>query len=666
MRIDQTLNLAHAALLIAALVVSAAWRGNAQNIHRVKAQIVIGPSVQVSKAFAYLPHYENLAAGDPNHIGGLITCSMVIPKEAVKLFFQHCYVSFDGGKNWDPTLKVDEGWSNGDPTVVYGRGDNVYFVSLATKFLDKPKDADPDAPRYERKTVVYKSTDRGRTWKELSRFQFIDREYIYIDKTNGKYADRLYIVGQGSVRGISGSTSHWSLQLFRSLDDGKTFLGPVHAEYPDGTIIAGVGTGAVLSDGTFLVMFGLTKLGRRQSLEQEPLLGPNAELHVISSTDGGETFTKSQKITDWKVDRKRGGILGQLAVDPGSKPFKDRLYTVFPAIVSDRIQIQLSSSSDKGKTWSKPVTVNDDRSPEQGGRGPDHLLPAVAVNKDGVVLVTWYDRREAKDNLGWKLRAAASLDGGDTFSASVPVTDAANAYSQTTAWDLISLGTSDNKTSLVSVRVEIDPFFNTGGDTSGLAVDADGTFHPTWIDNRTGIAQLWTAPVRVSGTVVNHGAADLADLEDISKSVTLELSRPTFDRATGTLSMAAQLKNTSKDTVEGPVKVRVLTLESEIGAPEITNADNGQNGTGAIWDFKSQLSRGQLPSMALSAVKTLTFRISDLRPLGQGRDFKSKLLNLDARIFGKLCKENIDKKKEDRQINLRGERERGQGLVNSR
>src|SRR5207302_3639106 len=127
-------------------------------------------------------------------------------------------------------------------------------------------------------------------------------------------------------------------------------------------------------------------------------------LHVITSRDGGVSFDPSHKIADVALDRPRseGGILNQLAADPGSKAFKDRLYAAFPAIVDDRIQIQLSYSADKGKTWSKPTLVNDDRSPEKGGHGPDHLLPSVAVNKDGVVLVTWYDRRDAKDNLGWR------------------------------------------------------------------------------------------------------------------------------------------------------------------------------------------------------------------------------------------------------------------------
>jgi hypothetical protein len=110
--------------------------------------------------------------------------------------------------------------------------------------------------------------------------------------------------------------------------------------------------------------------------------------------------------------------------------------------------------------------------------------------------------------------------------------------------------------------------------------------------------------------------------------------------------MSARLQNISKDTVEGPVKVRVLTLESDLCVPEITNADNGQGGTGAVWDFTPQLSGAPLESMKLSAARTLSFRVSDLRPLAQGKDFKWNVLSLETRVLGKLHKVKSDKDEE--------------------
>ena len=87
----------------------------------------------------------------------------------------------------------------------------------------------------------------------------------------------------------------------------------------------------------------------------------------------------------------------QLAVDPGSRYFKDRLYGVWTDASSGRNNIRFAYSADKGRTWSDPITVNDDRPPADPSAGPDHSLPTVAVNKDGTVLVAWYDRREIPD-----------------------------------------------------------------------------------------------------------------------------------------------------------------------------------------------------------------------------------------------------------------------------
>lgn len=324
--------------------------------------------------------------------------------------------------------------------------------------------------------------------------------------------------------------------------------------------------------------------------------------------------------------------LGESSTEPGCAcgcP-PERLYVAFPAIADDRVQIHSSYSADKGKTWSQPVIVNDDRSPEKGGIGPDHVLPAIGVNKDGVVLIAWYDRREAADNLGWRLRAAVSLDGGETYSASVPITDAVNAYTATTPWTLDAQGWGETR-STVTLMVELTRFFTSGGHTTGLAVDADGTFHPTWISD----ARYWTSSIRVDGVAVKNGSTDLSALDDVSKSVTLELSNASLDRRNGALSMTARLRNTSKETIEGPVKVRVLTLESELGVPEITNADNGEHGTGAVWDFSDTLSGPLLPAQT-SSPKMVTFRMADIRPLTAGRAYKNGLLHVETRVYGNI------------------------------
>jgi hypothetical protein len=191
-----------------ALLVCFALPGNAQSVRRAQAPIAVGPLVQVSKAFANLPHYESLAAGDPDHAGRLITCSTVHPTDGPRAFiiYQYCYVTFDSGRTWQPTLRSELMWGNQDPAAIYGRGDTVYVASLVSIDADKPEDPDPEKNDHTlNRTIVYRSTDGGRTWAESARFESIDREFLNVDRTNGKYGGRVYNVAQGSVRGVGGT-----------------------------------------------------------------------------------------------------------------------------------------------------------------------------------------------------------------------------------------------------------------------------------------------------------------------------------------------------------------------------------------------------------------------------------------------------------------------------
>jgi hypothetical protein len=182
-----------------------------------------------------------------------------------------------------------------------------------------------------------------------------------------------------------------------------------------------------------------------------------------------------------------------LAVDKSRGPHRDRLYVVWPDGRAGRSQIMLSYSSDKGETWSAPKAIDDPPSSSDRPRGPDSSMPAVGVNKDGIVGVSWYDRREASDNRAWRCRFSASLDGGEAFLPSIAVAEAMYLPEENhvppTPPEILATLTRPSFSQAV--------FRYTGGDTAGLSVDAAGIFHVFWTDTRTGIAQIWTSAVRV-------------------------------------------------------------------------------------------------------------------------------------------------------------------------
>lgn len=132
----------------------------------------------------------------------------------------------------------------------------------------------------------------------------------------------------------------------------------------------------------------------------------------------------------------------------------------------------LAYSDDYGATWSRARVVTDNPPTDT----TDQFMPTLAVNVDGTVALLWYDRRDNPDNLSYYPRIAASLDGGASWLPSVRVSTAPYAAGP------------------VSQR---SAFAGNGGDTAGLATTADGTFFPVWIDDRTGVPQVWTAPVTV-------------------------------------------------------------------------------------------------------------------------------------------------------------------------
>src|SRR5207253_7470334 len=133
--------------------------------------------------------------------------------------------------------------------------------------------------------------------------------------------------------------------------------------------------------------------------------------------NGGDSLTKAVRVSDLYLDN--GGFapaIPSLAVDR-SATFKDRLYAVWPDQRSGRLEILISHSNDKGKTWSSPQVLNDDPGwarKEGQAWGPNAVVPALAVNKEGVVGVTWYDRRDNPEGVGYWVRFSASLDGGET------------------------------------------------------------------------------------------------------------------------------------------------------------------------------------------------------------------------------------------------------------
>jgi len=430
---------------------------------------VLGQNVQVTLSFPDVQHYETQIAADPDDASHLLVGAYIVNlDQSVDNVF---YVSFDRGATWTRTLRVAVGT---DPAVAVGHRGTAFAATIH------------DVPRADGNTdsslVVHRSSDGGRTWQEASvgtDSRSVDRNYITIDDDHR----RVYVHGYlQEPRDAAGNRAPSTFVLYTSPDGGRTFNTRVSQQAATPGTPKYVPANAVINlDGTFVALAALLDAAKlnmfkgRSDAESAPDL--DGVLGVMRSSDEGKTLQPMAPIADvyydWRVPQLS---MAALAVDRSGGPFRGRLYAVWPDARFDRrTQILLASSSDGGRTWSAPRVVSDDGPALRAGDRPNHFMPMVAVNRGGVVAVSWYDRRDNPDNLGYWPRFSASLDGGATWLPSVRVSTSANL-----------------------VRDDKETRFN-GGDTAGLAADAGGTFHPVWIDNRTGTHQVWTASVGVRG-----------------------------------------------------------------------------------------------------------------------------------------------------------------------
>jgi hypothetical protein len=263
------------------------------------------------------------------------------------------------------------------------------------------------------------------------------------------------------------------------------------------------------------------------------------------------------------------------------------------------------------------------------------------VNNDGIIAVSWYDRRDDPENRNYRLRMSASLDGGESWAPSVPVSEAdfifrAPAEFPTKAW--VSGGgdlRAREKTDHFDVSVQPGPrLYTSSGDYAALVAGADGRFHTFWVDNRTGVAQLYTASAKVEGKSIKNGWAELAGMENVTSKLNLRATQSEWEPKSRSITLAFQFTNTSKDTIRGPLRMRLTNLRGDLGNPVLDLPAGRQRGSGALVDLEGLIPESGLLPGATSEKKQLVVRFDPfLDATGYGWEY---LVSYTARVFAKV------------------------------
>jgi hypothetical protein len=605
----------------------------------VSGQITVAKEVHVSASRKDLVLNEVLLSADPSNPNRLITCAIGNVPEYVTtkrlhqgtgaMFYANVFMSDDGGKSWRSAFEhVPEKDRGGlDNHCAFGAMGDAFVVIGIEDPAPRDTADKSEYPAGSWYTVLRRSTDGGKTWSpeiRLPQGEGIDRQYVIADDTHGKYHDRVYVTGQTRATNIDGESQGLAMTLWRSLDNGATWNErPLKRTGKKYGSVFNPWNPVIMADGTLAVI--AWDQSESQGLTRLPM-------KIIMSYDGGETFHKAFKVADVQGFSPPAS----LAVDRSNGPFKGRLYTAWADSRSGRSQMLLVHSDDGGKTWSAPVVVTDDRARIDTSKGPTPILPIVTVNKDGVVGAMWYDRRDNPDDRGYWPRFSASLDGGDTWLPSVRISSAAKTYIEGERTTLTSTASIESSGSAKVARVSIGRRdWAEGGHTSGLAADGNGRFQAVWVDDRTGLHQMWGTTITVGGMVAKNGGGELASYTDITSKAQVVLVGTNYDERGKRISATVRLKNISKDTIRGSVKLRLLSTASDIALVKAANSENGVSGPGAVWDFSSLLQGGVLLPDQESGDKQLLFSLSDVRSFKDVALFKSNVLSFEAKVLAK-------------------------------
>lgn len=297
--------------------------------------------------------------------------------------------SDDRGRTWLDVGVLREGQSGSNPVLAADVKGQFYYYSERSSY---PYPVD-----------MYRSTDGGATWEVNDNAFGGNKPWIAVDPTDGPGRGMLY--------------AYWGREFTRSADGGKSFKAkwqlPSSADWGTMTVDP---SGEVHILSRYDHVLSSENAGIESSEPVFELRGAPCVLPICERVYPNTT-----------VGPNKGGLLYQpwIAADHSLGAHSGNLYAVFLTRgrftgtypTSDPADVSITRSSDGGRTWSRPVVVNQDAA------RPDswQWFSTMAVGPDGRVHVAWNDSRNTQNADLVELFYAWSDDGGDTWQGDFPV-----------------------------------------------------------------------------------------------------------------------------------------------------------------------------------------------------------------------------------------------------
>ncbi len=423
----------------------------------------VGSNVDVSNECG--PQSETFIAINPNRPKQLAAGSNEIFRLPMRGYF-----SGDGGGSWGgvdlplpPAIGTNGTDFGSDPTLAFDSSNNVFYGYIVVFFGAAFNAPSNGVSINGTEMAVARSTDGGKTWPQVTFFEFNSGENHFNDKpmitadqnAGSPFRDSVYIGWDAAV----GGSSSGGVRLARSRDHGLSFT-TTRIDNPSG---AGNAIGATVTTGP-----------QGQVYAAWNDIAANT-ITFNSSFDGGVNWGTPQVIASKRIAfdigipaefNRRALVYPACDVDRSSSPHRGRITCSWMDLTPDGLDtdIYASVSDDQGATW-----LPHPRAVAESIGGVDRFNHWLATDPvTGVVNVSFYDTRN--DSTGGRFETDVFLsrsDDGVTFVPSLRVTDAkSNEHDCNGLFPCPSIN-----------------YGNQQGDYEGVAAFG-GVVHPIWTDSR--------------------------------------------------------------------------------------------------------------------------------------------------------------------------------------
>lgn len=323
----------------------------------------------------------------------------------------------NAGKTWHSSVRVlQQNVFRSDPVLNSDNIGRFFYLSLLQNFFDD----------------LWRSLNGGQSWTNVAPADGGDKEWFTIDNTNSTGHGFQYQSWSSDGNNYDGR------QFSRSTDGGATWMNPINI--PN---CPAWGTLDVNSNGDLFIGGVNLTTNRIWCVRSR-----NARNGAITPTFDQSTAVNLGGDIVFGEPINPDGLVGQvfLAVDRSGTSTNNNVYmlaSIQPAGFSNGSDVMFVRSTDNGHTFSTPRRVNDDRV----NHAKWHWFGTLAVAPNGRIDAVWFDTRNAPNNSNSQLFYSCSIDGGNTWSPNVAVSNSFNPSigypNQNKIGDYITLNSDD-------------------------------------------------------------------------------------------------------------------------------------------------------------------------------------------------------------------------------